>query len=176
MPSHHPVVGFRTGGSLAPIPVSFPPIGARVPNSLVRHALYQHPPEVRPLGDESRHATRSSRWTHRLSDATTHSTATISVVVALGAWIVIGAGYDFPTWWSTTLFSVSAAVTLLMVFAIQHTQARLEIATQRKLDEVLRALPDADARLIAAEVATDEELAHLGAEQLETRRAAVEPD
>jgi hypothetical protein len=31
-----------------------------------------------------------------------------------------------------------------MVFVIQHTQARHQAATQRKLDEIVRALPEAD--------------------------------
>jgi low affinity Fe/Cu permease len=132
------------------------------------------PTELRPFGDESRHATRRSRWTHRLGDATTHSNASIGVIVAELAWLVLGAVYDFPAWWATTLFAVTSAATLVMVFIVQHTQARLEIATQRKLDELLRALPDADKRLIAAEVATDAELADIGEAHLEERRSVVE--
>ncbi len=45
-----------------------------------------------------------------------------------------------------------------MVFAIQHTQSRQQMATQRKLDELLRSLPAADDQLIAAETADDHEL------------------
>ena len=45
-----------------------------------------------------------------------------------------------------------------MVFAIQHTQARQQSATQRKLDELLRALPSADNTLISVEEAPDHEL------------------
>jgi low affinity Fe/Cu permease len=33
-----------------------------------------------------------------------------------------------------------SAVTLVMVFAIQHPQGREQAATQRKLDELIRAL------------------------------------
>ena len=129
--------------------------------------------ELRPFGDEARHANRRSRWTHRLGDATTHSNASIGVLVAVAGWVVVGAAYDFPTWWSTTLFAVAAASTLVMVFVVQHTQARLEVATQRKLDELLRALPGADHRLIAAEVASDAELADIGEQHLEERRSVV---
>ncbi len=39
-----------------------------------------------------------------------------------------------------------------------NTQARQQSATQRKLDELLRALPAADNRLIATEGAPDDEL------------------
>ena len=130
--------------------------------------------ELRPFGDQSRHATRRSQWTHRLGDATTHSNASIGVLVAIVAWVGVGAGFDFPNWWATTFYVVGTAATLLMVFIVQHTQARLEIATQRKLDELLRALPSADNRLIAAEVASDAELADIGEQHLEERRAVVE--
>jgi low affinity Fe/Cu permease len=132
--------------------------------------------ELRPFGDETRHATRRSRWTHRLGDATTHSNASIGVLAAVVVWGVIGVVADFPRWWTTGLFAVTSAATLVMVFIVQHTQARLEIATQRKLDELLRAMPGADGRLIAAEVASDAELAHIGEQQLRERRAIVEPE
>ena len=56
------------------------------------------------------------------------------------------------------LYSVSTSITLVMVFAIQHTQARQQSATQRKLDELLRAQPLADNRIIAVEEAPDAEL------------------
>lgn len=129
--------------------------------------------ELRPFGEESRHATRRSRWTHRLGDATTHSNASIGVIVAALAWIVLGAALDFPGWWATALFAATSIATLVMVFIVQHTQARLEIATQRKLDELLRALPGADNRLIAAEVASDAELADIGEAHLEERRSVI---
>ncbi len=132
--------------------------------------------ELRPVGDAQRHATPGSRWVHRLSDATTHSGVPVGVLLAVVAWTVVGAWYDFPPWWATTLFSVSAAVTLVMVFAIQHTQARLELATQRKLDELLRSHPDADNRLIAAEIATDAELAEMAERHLDEHERAVSDD
>jgi low affinity Fe/Cu permease len=53
--------------------------------------------------------------------------------------------------------SLVAAITLTMVFVIQHTQARHQAATQRKLDEILRALPEADNSLVNLEHASDAE-------------------
>jgi low affinity Fe/Cu permease len=44
------------------------------------------------------------------------------------------------------------------VLVIQHTQARAQEATQRKLDEILRASPEADSSLITLEEAPDNEL------------------
>jgi hypothetical protein len=46
----------------------------------------------------------------------------------------------FPTELETIFQTVVAAVNLAMVFVIQHTQSRQQVATQRKLDEILRAL------------------------------------
>jgi low affinity Fe/Cu permease len=129
--------------------------------------------ELRPFGAEARHANRRSRWTHRLGDATTHSNASIGVLGAVVGWLAIGVAFDFPEWWSTTLFTATSMATLVMVFIVQHTQARLEIATQRKLDELLRALPGASNRLIAAEVASDAELADIAERHLEERRSVV---
>lgn len=44
------------------------------------------------------------------------------------------------------------------VFVLQHAQGRLTTATQLKLDELLRSLPQADDALIKAETAADEDL------------------
>jgi low affinity Fe/Cu permease len=49
-----------------------------------------------------------------------------------------------------------SSVTLLMVFTIQHTQGREQAATQRKLDELLRATPGAAEALMMLEEAPRE--------------------
>ncbi len=69
-----------------------------------------------------------------------------------------GALTGFPSPWLAVLQSVTALVTVVMLFVIQHLQARDRTVTQRKLDEILRALPDADNRVIAVEEAPDDEL------------------
>jgi low affinity Fe/Cu permease len=52
-------------------------------------------------------------------------------------------------------------VTFLMVFLIQNTQNRDSMAVHLKLDEIIRAIDEADDDLIRAEDETDEELAEL---------------
>ena len=47
-------------------------------------------------------------------------------------------------------------ITLMMLVIIQHTQGREQTATQRKLDELLRALPQAESTLIMLEEESDE--------------------
>jgi len=105
--------------------------------------------------------TAASRIMHRGREATTHAGAGAIAAAGLILWLVVGFVYAFPHWWETVLYTVTSSITLLLVFALQHTQARQEAATQRKLDEILRSLPHADNRLIAVEDAADAELAAL---------------
>ena len=59
-----------------------------------------------------------------------------------------------------SLFStVAAAVTLVMVFVLHHTQRREQVATQLKLDELIRALPQADDHYVRVQAAADDEVA-----------------
>ena len=115
---------------------------------------------------------RGSRLLHRLGDLTAHAGAGVLAAAGVVGWLIVGLAVGFSAWWVTVLDVVSASVTLVMVFAIQHTQARQQSATQRKLDELLRALPSADDRLIAVEEAPDAELEALADLNLADREAA----
>lgn len=66
--------------------------------------------------------------------------------------------FDFPAYWQAILESVTSLVTVIMLFAIQHLQARDQVVTHRKLDEILPA--DAAGRQSPdrVEEAPDEEL------------------
>jgi low affinity Fe/Cu permease len=92
--------------------------------------------------------------------------ATVAGVV-VAAWIAAYAIAGFPAWMATALMVVASALTLVMVFVIQHTQRRLECATQLKLDELVRA-SDADDAVAEIEVADDDEL-----ERQRARKSAV---
>ena len=100
----------------------------------------------------------SSRQLHRLGALASHAWAGVVVMVLALGWVAYGASIGFPSYWQAILQSVAAVVTVVMLFAIQHLQSRDQTATQRKLDEVLRALPNADRHLIAVEESSDEEL------------------
>jgi len=63
------------------------------------------------------------------------------VVTAAAAWLMVSIVAGFPAGWETVFETVTAALTLVMVFVIQHTQARHQRATQRKLDEILLLYP-----------------------------------
>lgn len=73
-------------------------------------------------------------------------------------WVVFSVRFEFPPRLDTVFQTMVAAVTLAMVFVIQHTQSRQQAVTQRKLDEILRALPEADKSMITLETAPDDAL------------------
>jgi low affinity Fe/Cu permease len=82
----------------------------------------------------------------------------VLVVIAATVWIAISTAAGFPARWETIFQTLVAALTLTMVFVIQHTQARHQRATQRKLDEILLAMPGTDNSLLRLEHASDDEL------------------
>jgi low affinity Fe/Cu permease len=100
-------------------------------------------------------------------------------LVLLGSavtWIAVSAAAGFPDRLERIFQVLVAALTLGMLFVIQHTQARQQAATQRKLDEILRALPGADDALIRLEHGSDEELRAAADSHRQVREAAREQD
>jgi low affinity Fe/Cu permease len=100
----------------------------------------------------------------RLTSRPTTAIVVTGVIVAFGVVLAIA---GFPETWQTSFAAVCAAVTTVMVFAIQHTQSREQAATQLKLDELIRAMPRADDRLVHVESGSDQELAELEQRQVE---------
>ena len=60
--------------------------------------------------------------------------AALIVLTADTAWVLVSVAAGFPLRWENVFQSLVAALTLAMVFVIQHTQARQQAATQRKRD------------------------------------------
>jgi low affinity Fe/Cu permease len=118
----------------------------------------------------------SSRVLHRLGELTSHAGAgLVAGGVGIG-WLLVGVIIDFPGWWENALYVASSLTTLIMVFAVQHTQARQAAATQRKLDELLRAVPTADNHLIALEEVPEQQLQYLNHRYIIDRETAPSPD
>ncbi len=110
------------------------------------------------LAARTQHLAGASRQLYRIEHYSSQSTATVVVVVGLAVMIVVGAIVDFPPWWFEFFTTGTSAMTLVMVFAIQHTAAREQTAIQRKLDELLRAVPEAEQGLMLLEEAPDDAL------------------
>lgn len=97
------------------------------------------------------------------------SIAVISLVVAI-------ATLDFPGSWVAAFELSVSSVTLIMVFAIQHTQGREQAATQRKLDELIRASPGANESLMMLEEAPREFMLDVEDEQRDVRLNSPDTD
>ena len=129
------------------------------------------PPVDREQSPLRRLLSRVDRWASRPLTA-------LIVIAADLAWVLLSVAMGFPGLEERIFQTLVAALTLAMVFVIQHTQAREQAATQRKLDEILQALPGADNSLLALEHASDAELRATGYLHREIRQAAldVQPD
>ena len=95
-------------------------------------------------------------------------------VTADAVWIVTSVVLEFPAGLETTVLTLVAGLTFAMLFVIQHTQSRLQAATQRKLDEILKALPAANKAVLSIEKANDEELRDVSAAHIAIREEAIE--
>jgi low affinity Fe/Cu permease len=127
------------------------------------------------LGVSTRHAPGwkdrqwNSRVLHRLGEVTARPAVGLLALVLALAWVLVGVAVGFPSWWATTLYTVTGSVTFVMVFVIQHTHARQTSATQLKLDELIRASTRADNALIAVEESSEAHLLELTELTLEAR-------
>jgi low affinity Fe/Cu permease len=107
---------------------------------------------------------RLSRQTHRIGHDSSEPAATAVVLVLLGAFIALSAARGFSQTWVTAFASATGAISL-MVFVIQHPAGREQAATQRKRDELLRAVPQAAESLILLEEAPEDVLHEVEEEQ-----------
>ncbi len=115
---------------------------------------------------------RLSREVRRL-DRLVGSSAAAGVmgflVGGFGVALVIG---GFPESWEVAFSTVAAAVTLVMVFVLHHAQRREQTATQLKLDEIVRAIPQADDHYVHLQAAQDDELREVEKRHIEQHQAA----
>jgi len=119
---------------------------------------------------------RMSRVLHWIGDLTSRSTTTVIVVALLLTFGVFLAAEGFPMSWEAAFSTIAGAVTLVMLFVVQHTQGRNHLVLQLKLDELIRSSPDADDLLVRLEVADDSELNDLEQGQLAHHKSLREPD
>jgi low affinity Fe/Cu permease len=112
-----------------------------------------------------------SRMFDRLDRLITNSAVAGFIGVVVGAFVVGLAIAGFPESWSVAFSTVAAAITLVMVFVLHHTQRREQVATQLKLDELIRAMPQADDHYVHVQAAADEEVQELEHRHIEHHRA-----
>jgi low affinity Fe/Cu permease len=122
----------------------------------------------------TRQLSPSSRFLHRIDHYSSLPGAALLVAAILVVAIAVGFVLRFSSGWLAGFETGTALVTLLMVFVIQHTQSREQSATQRKLDELLRALPDAESGLMLLEEASEDVLRDVEMDQRETKQTAAD--
>jgi low affinity Fe/Cu permease len=119
---------------------------------------------------------RVSRVLHWVGDVTSRASATVIVAIVVVIYSVALAANGFPGRWQMGFSTAAEAVTLIMLFVIQHTQNRQQLVTQLKLDELIRSSPSADDLLVHLEVAEDKELIEREQDQLAHHEALRDPD
>lgn len=84
---------------------------------------------------------RLAAWAAR---KTGESAAFLAALALIVSWATTGPLFQFSETWQLIINTTTTIITFLMVFLIQH-QSNIDMtALHAKLDEIIRALPDAD--------------------------------
>jgi low affinity Fe/Cu permease len=110
-----------------------------------------------------------SRVLYKIEHYTVLPAVALFVTVAVIVIVIVIVTLNFPNHWVAAFEISVSSVTLVMVFAIQHTQGREQAATQRKLDELIRALPGANESLMMLEEAPQSVMLEVEEEQRDMR-------
>jgi low affinity Fe/Cu permease len=117
-----------------------------------------------------------SRILYKIEHYTVLPAVALAATVAVIGLVVSISVDGFPSDWVSGFEICVSSITLVMVFAIQHTQGREQAATQRKLDELIRALPGANQSLMMLEEASRHDLLKVEDEQRDVRSKESVPD
>jgi low affinity Fe/Cu permease len=117
-----------------------------------------------------------SRILYKIEHYTVLPAVALAASIAVVSLVVAIAILDFPKNWVAAFELSVSSVTLIMVFAIQHTQGREQAATQRKLDELIRAFPGANESLMMLEEASREFMLDVEDEQRDVRSNSPDTD
>ena len=127
-----------------------------------------------PESSVDREPSQLRRLLSKLDHSASRPLTALIVIAADLAWVLLSVATGFPGLAERIFQTLVAALTLAMVFVIQHTQEREQAATQRKLDEILQAIPGADNSLLMLEHASHDELRATRDSHREIRQAALD--
>ena len=108
-----------------------------------------------------------------LTARTGSATAAVLVVCGAAAWLALGVISGFPRWWELLVTGGVPLLTFLMVVLLQHTQNHDALATQLKLDELIRATHGATNRMMTVEEASPKDLDRIQADFRSQSESAV---
>jgi low affinity Fe/Cu permease len=120
-------------------------------------------------------AQRFARFSTAVGTWTGHPLAFVISLALVVVWAISGPLFGWSDTWQLVINTATTVITYLLVFVIQNTQLRDSAAVHLKLDEIVRALPEARTELVLRhlENASDEELARVKAE-LDARAARAD--
>jgi low affinity Fe/Cu permease len=98
---------------------------------------------------------------HRVSHLVGTSWAFVIALLIIVVWAVTGPIFHFSDTWQLVINTGTTIITFLMVFLIQNTQNRQDVAIQIKLDELLKGVKGARTSLVDIEELSDAELERL---------------
>ena len=99
---------------------------------------------------------------NKVSEAAGNHWTFVLMLLLIVAWAVTGPVFGFSDTWQLIANTGTTLITFLMVFIIQNTQNRDAKAMQLKLDELLRAVPNARKAFMDVE---DEDLTEIAREK-----------
>lgn len=99
--------------------------------------------------------THMTVWAARASG---HPASTALAFLVILVWVCTGPLFHYSDTWQLVINTVTTLVTFLMVFLIQSSQNRDTEALQIKLDEIIRAIKQADNALMSLENLDEAEL------------------
>lgn len=99
-----------------------------------------------------------THFTSRASVVLGHAWVFISALIILAVWAITGPLLSFSDTWQLIINTGTTIITFLMVFIIQNTQNRDNLAMNLKLDAIMRKTGITAEELIAAEDKSDKKL------------------
>ena len=116
-----------------------------------------------------------SRFAHETARLAGKPITFILAVSAVVIWAATGPVFQYSDTWQLVINTSTTIVTFLMVFLIQNTQNRDQLALQVKLSELIIAVKGAENRLATAEDLTEEDLEQLHEEFRARAEATLQP-
>jgi low affinity Fe/Cu permease len=114
--------------------------------------------------ESAAHSHANGRFAHFARVAATVAGKPLAFLIAVTVvivWAVVGPLIGFSDTWQLVINTGTTIVTFLMVFLIQNTQNRDQMAMQIKLSELIMAMKGAHNKMALAEELSDEELQRL---------------
>ncbi len=108
--------------------------------------------------DAPKPRTSFTRFASSIAHLAGKPVAFVTAVTLILTWVVTGPLFGFSDTWQLMINTLTTIVTFLMVFLIQNTQNRDAEAMHIKLDELIRAIKEAQNSLLDLENLDEEEL------------------